>query len=60
MEFFKEYKDKPSKEILSVMKTLKTEFDKTKELIVDLTHHLESTEKKFNLLDKEIHKRNNG
>ena len=42
------------------MKTLKTEFDKTKEVIVELTHHLESVEKKFNLLDKEIHKRNNG
>ncbi len=59
MEFFKEYKEKPSKEILDVMKVLKSEFDKTKNIIVDLTNHLESLERKFNLLDKEIDKRNN-
>ena len=59
MEFFKEYKDKPNKEILDVMKILKGEFDKTKNIIVDLTNHLESVERKFNLLDKEIDKRNN-
>ena len=59
MEFFKEYKDKPTKELIDVMKVLKEEFDKTKTLIVDLTNHLESTERKFNLLDKEIDKRNN-
>jgi len=59
MEFFKEYKDKPTKEILDVMKVLKDEFDKTKNIIVDLTNHLESVERKFNLLDKEVDKRNN-
>tara|TARA_Y100001938_G_C8024524_1_gene397240 strand:- start:733 stop:918 length:186 start_codon:yes stop_codon:yes gene_type:complete len=59
MEFFKEYKDKPTKEILKVMKILKEEFDKTKVTIVDLTHHLENIERKFNKLDKEIDKRNN-
>ena len=50
MEFFKEYKDKPTKELIDVMKVLKEEFDKTKTLIVDLTNHLESIERKFNLL----------
>ena len=40
MEFFKEYKDKPTKEILEVMKVLKEEFDKTKGIIIDLTNHL--------------------
>ena len=59
MEFFNEYKDKPTKEILDVMKVLKDEFDKTKNIIVDLTNHLESVERKFNLLDKEVDKRNN-
>jgi len=59
MEFFKEYKDKPTKEILEVMKILKGEFDKTKGIIVDLTNHLEVIERQFNLLDKEIDKRNN-
>lgn len=59
MEFFKEYKDKPTKEILEVMKVLKEEFEKTKGIIVDLTNHLETIERKFNILDKEIDKRNN-
>ena len=59
MEFFKEYKDKPTKEILEVMKILKGEFDKTKGIIIDLTNHLEVIERQFNLLDKEIDKRNN-
>ena len=36
-----------------------TEFDKTKNIIIDLTNHLESIERKFNTLDKEIDKRNN-
>tara|TARA_R110000824_G_scaffold9800_6_gene43338 strand:- start:927 stop:1112 length:186 start_codon:yes stop_codon:yes gene_type:complete len=59
MEFFKEYKDKPTKEILEVMKVLKEEFDKTKGIIIDLTNHLEVIERKFNTLDKEVDKRNN-
>ena len=58
-KFFKEYKDKPTKELLNVMKTLKEEFDRSKTVILDLTVHLEDIERKFNLLDKEIDKRNN-
>ena len=38
---------------------LKEEFDKTKQIIVDLTHHLEDMEKKFNILNDEIKKRKN-
>ena len=36
-EFFKEYKTKPSKDILEVMQTLHEEFDKTKKILIDLT-----------------------
>ena len=56
-EFFKEYKEKSNDEILDVMQTLKDEFDKTKLLIVELTYHIENTERKFNLLNDEIKKR---
>ena len=57
-EFFKEYKEKPTKEIIDVMGTLKEEFNKTKSLLVNLTLHIEDIERKFNLLDDELNKRN--
>jgi len=56
-EFFKDYKNKPNKEILDVMQVLKKEFDKTKQILIDLTLHIEDVEKKFNMLNSEIKKR---
>lgn len=50
MEFFKTYKDKPNKELFEMMSNLKTEFDKTKSLLIGLTHHLDDIEKNLNLL----------
>ena len=57
-EFFKDYKNKPNKELLTVLETLKVEFDKTRELIVTLSHHMDDTEKKFKMVESEIKKRN--
>ena len=57
-EFFKDYKNKPNKELLAVLETLKVEFDKTRELIVTLSHHMDDTEKKFKMVESEIKKRN--
>jgi len=56
-EFFKEYKDKPNKELLEMMSTLKEEFDKTKSILINLTLHIEDVEKKFNLVNKELDNR---
>ena len=39
------------------MLLLKEDFDKSKEVIINLTLHIEEVEKKFNLLDGEIKKR---
>ena len=57
-EFFKDYKNKPNKELLTVLENLKAEFNKTKELIVNLSHHMDDTEKKFKMVESEIKKRN--
>ena len=58
-EFFKEYKNKPNKELLDVLlENLRSEFNKTKELIVTLSHHMDDTEKKFKMVESEIKKRN--
>ena len=56
-EFFKEYKNKPNKELLDVMKLLKEEFDKTKSILINLSLHIEDIEKKFNTLNKELDNR---
>tara|TARA_B100001094_G_scaffold58842_1_gene54303 strand:- start:1685 stop:1873 length:189 start_codon:yes stop_codon:yes gene_type:complete len=56
-EFFKEYKNKPNKELLDVMKVLKEEFDKTKSILIKLSLHIEDIEKKFNTLNKELDNR---
>ena len=39
------------------MQVLKKEFDKTKQILIDLTLHIEDVEKKFNVLNNEIKKR---
>ena len=57
-EFFKEYKTKSNKDILEMMTNLRDEFNKTKSIVIDLTLHIEDVEKKFNLLNNEIKKRN--
>ena len=50
--------DRPNKQILSDMSSLKEEFEKTKSLVIGLTHHLDSLENAYNKLNKEINKRN--
>jgi DNA anti-recombination protein RmuC len=42
------------------MDLLKDDFDKTKDLIVKLTYHLDSTEKEYNKIYEEYKKRLNG
>jgi hypothetical protein len=56
-EFFKEYKEKSNDEILEVMQTLKDEFERSKNVMIELTYHIDDVEKKFNILNDEIKKR---
>jgi hypothetical protein len=56
-EFFKEYKEKSNNEILEVMQTLKDEFELSKNVMIELTYHIDDIEKKFNVLNEEIKKR---
>jgi hypothetical protein len=53
----KEYKNLPNKEILEKMNSFMEEFEKTKKLIVGLTHHLDVLEEEYNELNKEMKKR---
>lgn len=59
LETIKEYKNKSNKDILNAMDFLMGDFEKTKSLILKLTHHLDSTETNYNKLLEEINKRVN-
>jgi hypothetical protein len=47
-------KDKSNKDLIETRDILITEFDKTKELIIDLTRHLESVETSYEIINTEI------
>lgn len=46
--------NKPNKALLESRDFLFDEFNKTKELIIDLTHHLDAVESWYNAVNKEI------
>ena len=56
-EFFKEYKEKSNDEILEIMQKLKAEFERSKEVMIQLTYHIDDVERKINVLNDEIKKR---
>ena len=59
-DIIQNYKNKPNQNLTEVMDYLKDDFDKTKELIIKLTHHLDITEKEYNKIYEEYKKRING
>jgi len=54
------YKSKPNKSLADVMDFLKDDFEKTKELIIKLTYHMDMAEKEYNKIYEEYKKRING
>lgn len=58
-EILSNYKNKTNKSLVSVMDFLKEDFEKTKSLIIKLTHHLDNTEKEYNKVYDEYKKRMN-
>jgi hypothetical protein len=62
IDILNKYKNKSNKDLLEVLDFLNEDFNKTKELIIKLTHHLDSTEISYNKVLEEINKRvdNNG
>jgi hypothetical protein len=53
----KNAKDKPNKELIESRDILITEFDKTKQLILDLTKHLDAVRDSYEIINTEIGKR---
>jgi hypothetical protein len=49
-----------NKEVTSALDFLKTDFEETKSMIIDLTNHLDNIEALYNQVLLEYNKRNNG
>ena len=53
----KDYRNKSNKDLVNTLDFLKNDFEKTKDLLLKLTYHLESTENSYNKILEEINKR---
>ena len=60
IEIANDVENKSNKDLSIVAEELSEEFEKTKELIIDLTRHLDGVESLYNKVNKEIEKRYNG
>lgn len=57
IEIIENIQDKSNNDLLIAQKELYDEFNKTKELIIDLTRHLDGVEELYNNVNDEIGKR---
>ena len=57
MEVINDVDNKSNKDLMTVKTELEEEFDKTKELILNLTRHLESIEMIYEKVNNELSKR---
>lgn len=57
IEIVYDVENKSNKDLFIVVNELYEEFEKTKQLIIDLTRHMESVESSYNKVNKEIEKR---
>lgn len=56
-EIIQNVKDKSNKDLFEGRDLLYNEFEKTKQLIIDLTRHLEAVEESYEIINTEIGKR---
>lgn len=54
-----DYKSHSNKDLMFAMDFIKEDFEKTKESIIKLTHHLDKLENSYNLILNEYETRNN-
>lgn len=57
IEIVQNVKDRPNKDLIESRDILAVEFTKTKQLIIDLTRHLEAIENSYEIINTEIGKR---
>jgi hypothetical protein len=59
LEILGDYKNKSNKDLLFALEFLKIDFEKTKDILIKLTYHLDSTENAYNKIFDEYNKRVN-
>jgi hypothetical protein len=59
LKILSDYKNSSNKDLISVMDFLQNDFEKTKDLILKLTKHLDTTEDSYNKVFEEYKKRMN-
>jgi hypothetical protein len=57
LDILKNYNNSTNKELTEAMDFLKEDFEKTKDLLIKLTYHLDSTEGAYNKVFEEYKKR---
>jgi hypothetical protein len=57
LEITKDVENKSNNDLMLVANDLYEEFEKTKQLIIDLTRHMDGIETLYNKVNKEIEKR---
>jgi hypothetical protein len=57
LKIVKNVNDTPNKDLLEAANDLYSEFEKTKQLIIDLTRHLDSVEVSYNKVNNELKNR---
>lgn len=57
IEVVSDVKNKSNKDLFTALNELSAEFNKTKDLIIDLTRHLDNVERMYNVVNNEIENR---
>ena len=58
LQIVKEHKTRSNKELITAMDFIKEDFEKTKDTLIKLTHHLDKLEHTYNTILKEYESRN--
>jgi len=53
-DIVKNVKDKPNKTLVESRSILKSEFEKTKDLILELTRHMDAVQESYEIINEEI------
>ena len=53
-DIVKNVKDKPNKVLVESRSVLKSEFEKTKDLILELTRHIDAVQESYEIINEEI------
>jgi prefoldin subunit 5 len=60
LDIINDIQNSPNKDLFSAIELLNEEFENTKQLIIEMTKHLDTVEEYYNKINNEIEKRHKG